>query len=313
MVSVLAVDVGGSGLRAVLVDSDGDRGQVMTGPGAAIGPTGVDLAPLLDLVVARSDPSPPDVAVWSLRGLIGLGDPEVVLAELHSALRPGRTILVSDAVASLVGAIGHPAPGAVLAAGSGVVALATDFRQVWHRVDGWGHLLGDRGSGAWVGMEGLRAALRERDGLADGSTPLLEAGTRLWGDPATWPRRSLTGDHVHTLLAEFAPAVAGLADTDPVSAQICRAAGEHLAASLSAASGVLPGAPTAITGNLLRLEPIRRAFEHSARRRGLRLSPAAGSALDGAVVLGQHVAAGHHLGEHAPYVLSTGVSPLSES
>lgn len=33
------------------------------------------------------------------------------------------------------------------------------------RADGWGHLLGDCGSGAWIGRAGLEAAPRAYDGL----------------------------------------------------------------------------------------------------------------------------------------------------
>src|SRR5438309_2185892 len=39
-------------------------------------------------------------------------------------------------------------------------------------VDGWGHLLGDVGSGFWIGRRGLDAALRAHDGRGGGS-PLL--------------------------------------------------------------------------------------------------------------------------------------------
>ena len=39
-------------------------------------------------------------------------------------------------------------------------------------VDGWGHLLGDAGSGFWIGRRGLDAALRAHDGRSGGS-PVL--------------------------------------------------------------------------------------------------------------------------------------------
>ncbi len=74
--------------------------------------------------------------------------------------RRSACAVVSDAVASLVGALGGLRPGAVVAAGTGAVAFGSDFADTWTKVDGWGHVLGDRGSAAWVGLEGLRAALR---------------------------------------------------------------------------------------------------------------------------------------------------------
>ena len=104
----------------------------------------------------------PDVVVWSMRGLIGLSDPESVLRQVRSRLGARRTVVASDAVAGLVGALGRVGPGAVLAAGSGVVAFATDLEQVWRRVDGWGHVLADRGSGAWIGLAGPARRARDR-------------------------------------------------------------------------------------------------------------------------------------------------------
>ena len=116
-----------------------------------------------------------------MRGLLHLADPVAVLAAVDVALAPAACAVVSDAVASLVGALGGLRPGAVVAAGTGAVALGSDFAGTWTKVDGWGHVLGDRGSAAWVGLEGLRAALRHRDGVAGGSARLLAAAEGLLG------------------------------------------------------------------------------------------------------------------------------------
>ena len=63
-----------------------------------------------------------------MRGLIGLSDPDC-RAAVRSVRRLGarRTVVASDAVTGLVGALGRVGPGAVVAAGSGVVAFATDL------------------------------------------------------------------------------------------------------------------------------------------------------------------------------------------
>src|SRR5690606_34312782 len=77
---------------------------------------------------------------------------------VDSLVRDVRTVtgarvvsVTSDIVPSFVGAIGL-LPGAVLAAGTGAIALGSDMREVLRRVDGRGHLLGDHGSGAWIGL-----------------------------------------------------------------------------------------------------------------------------------------------------------------
>jgi N-acetylglucosamine kinase-like BadF-type ATPase len=75
-------------------------------------------------------------------------------------------------VTAYAGALGQ-SPGGVVAAGTGLIALGTDL-DTRRRADGWGHLLGDCGGGAWIGRAGLEAALRAHDGRAGGSRPLLE-------------------------------------------------------------------------------------------------------------------------------------------
>lgn len=82
-----------------------------------------------------------------------------------------RLALAADAVTAYAGAVGQ-LPGAVVAGGTGMIALGTDLTS-WRRADGWGHLLGDSGGGAWIGRAGLDAAMRAHDGRRGGSAPLL--------------------------------------------------------------------------------------------------------------------------------------------
>jgi N-acetylglucosamine kinase-like BadF-type ATPase len=86
------------------------------------------------------------------------------------------------------GAVGHPGragrpgsgavgpgghgPGGVGVGGAGPGGGAWTFDSAVACVDGWGHLLGDAGSGFWIGRRGLDAALRAHDGRSGGS-PLL--------------------------------------------------------------------------------------------------------------------------------------------
>ena len=322
---ILGVDVGGSGLRAQRVyagsvdagsvyagsvetnsvETSSGRGDRFESDGAAIRPGGIDLEPLLDAVVefdSRHRPRP-DVVVWSMRGLLSLSDPEAVLSQVHSRLGAAHTVLASDAVTSLVGALGEVRPGTVLAAGSGVVAFATDFVDVWRMVDGWGHVLADRGSGAWIGLEGLRAALATQDGVPGGSTTLNKAARAAWGEPRTWPRVVMTTPDAQARLAAFAPVVASLSGEDPVAAQVVARAAAHLVDSLAAAASSLDGGTVTAVGGLLHIPQVASAFGQEARRRGIVLTAASGTALDGSLALGRHVGAGRALRSRAPYLL----------
>ncbi|HEY8530717.1 MAG TPA: BadF/BadG/BcrA/BcrD ATPase family protein, partial [Limnochorda sp.] len=74
-----------------------------------------------------------------------------------------EVMVVHDGVAALLaGTLGEP--GVLLLAGTGSLALALgpDGREI--RAGGWGYLLGDEGSGYWIGREAIRAALRAEDG-----------------------------------------------------------------------------------------------------------------------------------------------------
>jgi glucosamine kinase len=72
-------------------------------------------------------------------------------------------IVINDVVGAwaTVNAAG-PAVAAIAGTGSNVFGVGPDGRS-W-RTGGWGHLLGDEGSGYWLGNGSIRAALRDRDG-----------------------------------------------------------------------------------------------------------------------------------------------------
>jgi N-acetylglucosamine kinase-like BadF-type ATPase len=304
----------------VQVAHDGRPGPVRTAPGVRIEPGGIDVAALVraarDLLVEAAAEEPGaakaaeeagasvlDVVVWSMRGLLFLADRHEVLRTVRSGLGARRTVVVSDAVANLVGALGGVRPGAVVAAGTGAVAFGTDFTDLWRRVDGWGHVLGDVGSGAWLGLEGLRAALRAHDGLPEGSALLLEAGAAAFGDPATWPRQVMNAPDAPERLAAFAPAVCAAAAADPEAADACARAGRGLGDALLAASAGLPDPVLAATGGVLGAAPVRAALQDRLAQQGCHLTPAAGGALDGARLLGTHLLEVGALPAHAGYLL----------
>ncbi|MFD9459460.1 N-acetylglucosamine kinase [Streptomyces sp. NPDC060027] len=311
--AVLGVDSGGSGLRVTLaahrVASDAGspvrQGSTPSGPPTPLsdpltskepvrtGPRGISAGHLLDQLLPMARRLMTEAGVEQLgavaigaAGLATLGDE--LRAELPTALERElavrRLALAADAVTAYTGALG-PRAGAVIAAGTGLIAIGTDLAS-WRRADGWGHLLGDCGGGAWIGRAGLEAALRAFDGRPGGSAALLARAEEVFGPMPGLPGRLYPRTDRPAVLASFAPEVASLAGRDPVAADILRAAAGHLAESAAAACPVDGEPRLALTGGLFKmgdplLVPLRE--ELAERLPHARQVPAAGDPLDGAL------------------------------
>ncbi|MGW9439121.1 N-acetylglucosamine kinase [Streptomyces sp. NPDC055607] len=301
---VVGVDSGGSGLRIALADAAtgmllGDRASrepVRTGPG------GISAAHFLEQVLpavrALTEPfggRPVLAAAVGAAGMATLGDE--LRAELPGALAAAwgvrRLALAADAVTAYAGALGQR-PGAVVAGGTGMIALGTDLA-AWRRADGWGHLLGDCGSGAWIGRAGLEAAVRAYDGRRGGSAALLDRAEKLFGPMAGLPGVLYPRTDRPAVLASFAPEVGRCAPEDPVAADILARAGTHIAEAAGAACPAGTGAVVALTGGLFRmgdplLVPLRAALGELLPH--ARTVEAAGDPLAGAVSLASALATG---------------------
>ncbi|MFI7500830.1 N-acetylglucosamine kinase [Streptomyces sp. NPDC049687] len=258
---ILAVDSGGSGLRVALGTAGrGALAERSSRVPVRTGERGVDPGHLMDQLVpmvrgltAETGIAAPTTAVVGAAGLSSLGD--ALRAELPDALAREfgvrTTALAADAVTAYAGALGARA-GAVVAAGTGLIAIGTDLTG-WHRADGWGHLLGDCGSGAWIGRAGLEAALRAYDGRPGGSARLLACVEERFGPPAGLPGLLYPRPDRAAVLASFAPEVAACAGHDPVAAGILRAAARHIAESAAAVCPPDGKPPFALTGGLAKL------------------------------------------------------------
>ncbi|MEU8272124.1 BadF/BadG/BcrA/BcrD ATPase family protein [Sphaerisporangium sp. NPDC049002] len=80
-----------------------------------------------------------------------------------AAALPGLPVVVPDILVAFAGATPVPS-GSVIIAGTGAVAARIAGRLIIRRCDGYGWLLGDEGSGVWIGRQAARAALAALDG-----------------------------------------------------------------------------------------------------------------------------------------------------
>ena len=99
-------------------------------------------------------------------------DTEDVIRHVRAA-RSDDWIVVNDVIAAWATATGaRPGVGAISGTGSNVFGVGPRG-DTW-RCGGWGHLLGDEGSGYWLGVNSIRAALHDRDGTGP-ATALSDA------------------------------------------------------------------------------------------------------------------------------------------
>ena len=74
-----------------------------------------------------------------------------------------RILVVNDALIALQAGVGD-APGIVIVSGTGSIAYGRNDHGEASRAGGWGYVLGDEGSGYWIGRLALRAVVRHADG-----------------------------------------------------------------------------------------------------------------------------------------------------
>jgi len=72
-------------------------------------------------------------------------------------------------------------PGIVIISGTGSIVFGKDENENKVRVGGWGHLIGDEGSGYWIGKEAIRRSLYSYDGREEKTVliPLLKETCKL--------------------------------------------------------------------------------------------------------------------------------------
>jgi N-acetylglucosamine kinase-like BadF-type ATPase len=288
--SVLAIDAGQTGMKvrsqhgehATDVLFDGIRTHEPLLP---------QLADVVRAAISRTGATP-DIVTAGISGLTERdADANALLAMLSETGIP-RVVLAHDSTTSFLGALGDTR-GAVVAAGTGVVTLAVGSDAI-ARVDGWGHIMGDAGSGYWIGREALDAVMRAHDGRGP-STALSDVVQERWAD-LDQAYIVLQGSHDRVrLVASFAGDVARLAEEgDDVARSITeRAAGELALSVTTAIERVAQRADSLAVcamGGVFRSRLLRDAFEEAVMR-GDRaqavtaIVPPRGEGIDGAVAL----------------------------
>ena len=295
----IGLDGGGTSTRALATDETGAvLGRGKAGPG---NPLSVGWEPAVAAIIAAVRATrvllPVDAAFFGLAGVGREPAKSRMTAALAEARLARRFEVGIDVEIALAGAHGGE-PGGIVCAGTGAIALARAADGTLHRADGWGHLLGDEGSGYWIGLEALRKVFRDADGRLGCPEPddapsalgtailahfglqsLSELVTRVYETPLT-PAE----------VAALAPVVAACAKAGDTGADatLMWAGWElaHAGIAVLRAADMRQG-PLSYTGGVFRLgRPLLTPFKQHVRQmlpgvviRAPQMSPVAGAAL----------------------------------
>ncbi|EEW26520.1 BadF/BadG/BcrA/BcrD ATPase family protein [Rhodobacter ferrooxidans] len=248
MALFLGIDGGGTKCRAAIADASGRiLGQAQTG--SANIASNADAA--RDNILAATTQALTEAIgaqgvaaelprLTAVMGLAGANIPSSS-ARLQAAL-PFAARIISDAVIAVKGAL-LGGDGVVASLGTGSV-FAVQRAGVVRQIGGWGFILGDEGSGAWLGRALLSRALRSVDGLVP-QTPLLTAVIAELGGPdrvVTFARDSRPAD-----FAGFALRIA--ASDDVAAREIMTQAEADVGAAIALLQGDRP-VPLVFLGGL---------------------------------------------------------------
>jgi len=163
---VLGIDAGGTKTVCQLADADGLVLAEARGGGAnlqAVGELEVEKAlhQVMDEVLGDRGIVPAAICL-GMAGVDRESDAAIIRGLMARIGHKARILVVNDALIALEAGVGD-APGIVIIAGTGSIVYGRNARWEAVRAGGWGYLLGDEGSGYWMGRLALRAVVREAD------------------------------------------------------------------------------------------------------------------------------------------------------
>jgi N-acetylglucosamine kinase-like BadF-type ATPase len=227
------------------------------------------------------------------------------------AARPQAWIVVNDVVGAWATATGAgPGVAVISGTGSNVFGVGPGGR-AW-RAGGWGHLLGDEGSGYWLGVQSIKAALRDRESSGP-PTALSDLVPAFFGTASVEALASLVYSKPLTKgeIGALATETARLAEQgDAVARELFRRAAAELADQIAAVitrtglagegEGEAQPFPVGLIGSAFKagplfIEPLSEAIHARAPRAlvsSVEMAPVGGSLLLAALAAGAQLDAG---------------------
>ena len=216
---------------------------------------------VMDTAIGTRDVRPSAICL-GIAGVDRPQDAEAVRGIMRRIGSKARTLVVNDALVALVAGTGAgDVPGVVIIAGTGSIAYGRNVGGRAARAGGWGYLLGDEGSGFWIGRRALSAIVRAADGRGPSTqlTDLVMNRLKLVR-PSDLIRETYYRDLRRTAIAGLAPMVQQARDAgDAVAAEILNQAAIELTAAASSVVNKLGMRgevfPTILAGGIFKAVP----------------------------------------------------------
>ena len=257
--TVIGIDAGGTRTTGLIAGRDATPVRSAQSSGANLhseGEAGVERV-LRDLLASLLGAAGAEPVRAICAGMAGVSRPEDIatIERVLARLLPNvPAVVVSDALVALEA--GTPrAAGIVLISGTGSIAYGRDAEGRTTRAGGWGYVLGDEGSGYWLGRNALRSVVRAADGRGDTTSmtgPVLaHHGVRT---PTELVRAIAGAGAKPSAIAQLASIAGEAAEAgDPVARHLIDRGGEELAAAVASVARrlSLSQAPLWLSGGTL--------------------------------------------------------------
>lgn len=276
---ILGMDVGGTRARCLVADLTGRRLGIGEGGGgnpvshgvvAAIG----QIRTALEQALRDLDRTRVASSVIGVAGFAEGDEARLAFQTMWESLGvTGLLRLTNDTLVAF--AAGTPqVSGTVIVSGTGAAAVEVVDGHEGLVADGFGWLLGDHGSGFWVGREAVRHALRPGGGLGRDDLLTVSVSHHLLGRLGTRVeliRAAYAGPPV--ALARLAPVVVAAADQgDVVARQILEGAADRLEQSAASVRHVGAHSPIVLSGGMFATRHLIDSLEERLRARWPRAS-----------------------------------------
>jgi len=261
---LVAVDSGGTSTRAVVLDPAGHcLGYAVAGSGnpIAVGPETAAASVAESVMAALDKAMVPRAGIQRVvLAMAGAGSPSVaaeVRARLAGLGLDVPLVFESDLLATYFSGT-HQPDGYALISGTGAGAIRVEHGRQVAVADGLGWLLGDEGSGFWIGQRVVRAALADLDGRgpATALTPLVLARLGVAAPSAAVDREPILAvlralyDAPPVRLADYARLVFEV-DGDGTADRILDDAAAALEQTLTAVGSPTVTGPVVLGGGIL--------------------------------------------------------------